>query len=152
MARSVKKGPFIDDHVMKAILGMNARNEKKIHNLGDPSARETFPRGNASLGYLGIRHNFALPAQCQLKGMDCGIYCLSLLIGLHGKPSIRWKRDWLKDKRRRSPSRKWDADGQIDIPASSVFASARGANSLIGHELGLHPQKSSRPLLCWSNR
>ena len=31
MARSVKKGPFMDDHLMKAILGMNARNEKKIH-------------------------------------------------------------------------------------------------------------------------
>ncbi len=29
--RSQKKGPFIDDHLMKAILGMNARNEKKIH-------------------------------------------------------------------------------------------------------------------------
>src|SRR6058998_477224 len=31
MARSIKKGPFIDDHLMKAILAMNARNEKKIH-------------------------------------------------------------------------------------------------------------------------
>src|SRR5881296_3945261 len=29
--RSQKKGPFIDDHLMKAMLGMNARNEKKIH-------------------------------------------------------------------------------------------------------------------------
>src|SRR2546421_11354709 len=29
--RSVKKGPFIDDHLMKAILAMNAKNEKKIH-------------------------------------------------------------------------------------------------------------------------
>ncbi|SRR5207302_11423122 len=29
--RSQKKGAFIDDHLNKAILGMNARNEKKIH-------------------------------------------------------------------------------------------------------------------------
>jgi small subunit ribosomal protein S19 len=29
--RSVKKGPFIDGHLMKAILAMNAKNEKKIH-------------------------------------------------------------------------------------------------------------------------
>jgi small subunit ribosomal protein S19 len=29
--RSQKKGAFIDDHHNKAILGMNARNEKKIH-------------------------------------------------------------------------------------------------------------------------
>ena len=29
--RSQKKGPFVDDHLMKVILGMNARNEKKIH-------------------------------------------------------------------------------------------------------------------------
>ncbi len=29
--RSLKKGPFIDDHLAKAIVSMNARNEKKIH-------------------------------------------------------------------------------------------------------------------------
>src|SRR5262249_1443023 len=29
--RSQKKGPFIDDHLNKAILAMNANNEKKIH-------------------------------------------------------------------------------------------------------------------------
>jgi len=29
--RSLKKGPFIDNHLMKAILAMNAKNEKKIH-------------------------------------------------------------------------------------------------------------------------
>src|SRR5213595_3673401 len=29
--RSQKKGPFIDDHLNKAILAMNAKNEKKIH-------------------------------------------------------------------------------------------------------------------------
>ena len=31
MARSVKKGPFIDDHVMKVILRMNEAHEKKVH-------------------------------------------------------------------------------------------------------------------------
>src|SRR5213592_4451993 len=31
MARSIKKGPFIDDHLAKAILAMNTKNEKKIH-------------------------------------------------------------------------------------------------------------------------
>ena len=31
MSRSVKKGPFIDNHLMKAIAGMNARNERKVH-------------------------------------------------------------------------------------------------------------------------
>src|ERR1700751_2890000 len=29
--RSLKKGPFIDDHLNKAILALNAKNEKKIH-------------------------------------------------------------------------------------------------------------------------
>jgi small subunit ribosomal protein S19 len=29
--RSQKKGPFMDEPLMKAILGMNARNEKKIY-------------------------------------------------------------------------------------------------------------------------
>ena len=31
MARSVKKGYFIDDHLEAAISGLNARNEKKVH-------------------------------------------------------------------------------------------------------------------------
>ena len=31
MARSVKKGYFIDDHLEKAIASMNARNERKVH-------------------------------------------------------------------------------------------------------------------------
>jgi len=29
--RSQKKGPFVDEPLIKAILGMNARNEKKIY-------------------------------------------------------------------------------------------------------------------------
>src|ERR1041385_293701 len=30
MARSLKKGPFIDDHLMKKIEAMNAANERKV--------------------------------------------------------------------------------------------------------------------------
>jgi small subunit ribosomal protein S19 len=30
MARSTKKGPFIDTHVTEKVEGMNARNEKKV--------------------------------------------------------------------------------------------------------------------------
>jgi small subunit ribosomal protein S19 len=31
MARSVKKGPFIDDHLMKAITRMNEARDKRVH-------------------------------------------------------------------------------------------------------------------------
>ncbi len=31
MARSIKKGPFIDKHLWNAIERMNAANEKKVH-------------------------------------------------------------------------------------------------------------------------
>jgi len=31
MARSIKKGPFVDDHVVKAIAKMNQANEKRVH-------------------------------------------------------------------------------------------------------------------------
>jgi len=31
MARSIKKGPFIDKHLLKAIERMNEANEKKVH-------------------------------------------------------------------------------------------------------------------------
>ncbi len=30
MARSVKKGPFVDDHIMKKIKELNKRNDKKV--------------------------------------------------------------------------------------------------------------------------
>ncbi len=30
MARSIKKGPFVDDHLMKKIEALNAANEKKV--------------------------------------------------------------------------------------------------------------------------
>ena len=32
MARSLKKGPFVDDHLMKKIDSMNAANERKVVN------------------------------------------------------------------------------------------------------------------------
>jgi small subunit ribosomal protein S19 len=30
MTRSLKKGPFIDDHLMKKVEALNARNEKRV--------------------------------------------------------------------------------------------------------------------------
>ena len=32
MSRSLKKGPFIDNHLAKKVAGMNDRNEKKVIN------------------------------------------------------------------------------------------------------------------------
>ena len=34
MARSLKKGPFVDDHLMKKIDELNEKNEKKVIKLG----------------------------------------------------------------------------------------------------------------------
>jgi len=31
MARSTKKGPFVDGHLSRAIANMNAKNERKVH-------------------------------------------------------------------------------------------------------------------------
>jgi small subunit ribosomal protein S19 len=30
MARSIKKGPFVDDHLRKKIVGMNEKGEKRV--------------------------------------------------------------------------------------------------------------------------
>lgn len=30
MGRSLKKGPFVDDHLMKKIVALNEKNEKKV--------------------------------------------------------------------------------------------------------------------------
>jgi small subunit ribosomal protein S19 len=30
MARSLKKGPFVDDHLMKKVEAMNAANDRKV--------------------------------------------------------------------------------------------------------------------------
>ncbi len=32
MSRSLKKGPYIDDHLAKKVAGMNDRNEKRVIN------------------------------------------------------------------------------------------------------------------------
>ena len=30
MARSIKKGPFVDDHLLKKVRELNKRNDKKV--------------------------------------------------------------------------------------------------------------------------
>jgi small subunit ribosomal protein S19 len=57
MARSLKKGPFIDDHLMKKILGMNESGEKRI--IKSWSRRSTiFPEmlGHTIALYDGRKH------------------------------------------------------------------------------------------------
>ena len=34
MARSLKKGPFVDDHLMKKVEALNASGKKKLLKLG----------------------------------------------------------------------------------------------------------------------
>ncbi|MBW3635086.1 MAG: 30S ribosomal protein S19 [Armatimonadetes bacterium] len=57
MSRSLKKGPFIDDHLMKKILGMNESGEKRI--IKSWSRRSTvFPEmiGHTIALYDGRKH------------------------------------------------------------------------------------------------
>ena len=57
MARSLKKAPFIDDHLMKKILGMNETGEKRI--IKSWSRRSTvFPEmiGHTIALYDGRKH------------------------------------------------------------------------------------------------
>ena len=57
MSRSAKKGPFIDDHLMKKIVGMNQINDKKV--LRTWSRRSTiFPDmvGHTIAVHDGRRH------------------------------------------------------------------------------------------------
>ena len=34
MSRSLKKGPFIDEHLMKKVVALNEANQKKVFKLG----------------------------------------------------------------------------------------------------------------------
>jgi small subunit ribosomal protein S19 len=45
MARSLKKGPFIDSHLRIKVEGMNARNEKKVigHTIAVHNGRKFIP-------------------------------------------------------------------------------------------------------------
>ena len=57
MARSLKKGPFCDDHLMKKIIGMNDGGDKRIVKSG--SRRSTiFPEmiGHTIALYDGRKH------------------------------------------------------------------------------------------------
>ncbi|MBO8172767.1 MAG: 30S ribosomal protein S19 [Bacillaceae bacterium] len=57
MGRSLKKGPFVDDHLMKKIEELNAKNEKKV--IKTWSRRSTiFPEfvGHTIAVYDGRKH------------------------------------------------------------------------------------------------
>lgn len=57
MGRSLKKGPFVDDHLMKKIEEMNEKNEKKV--IKTWSRRSTiFPEfvGHTIAVYDGRKH------------------------------------------------------------------------------------------------
>lgn len=57
MGRSLKKGPFCDDHLMKKVEGMNEKNEKKV--IKTWSRRSTiFPDfiGHTIAVYDGRKH------------------------------------------------------------------------------------------------
>ncbi|OLO27169.1 30S ribosomal protein S19 [Alkalihalophilus pseudofirmus] len=57
MGRSLKKGPFVDDHLMKKVENMNEKNEKKV--IKTWSRRSTiFPEfiGHTLAVYDGRKH------------------------------------------------------------------------------------------------
>lgn len=57
MGRSLKKGPFVDDHLMKKIQALNEKNEKKV--IKTWSRRSTiFPEfvGHTIAVYDGRKH------------------------------------------------------------------------------------------------
>ncbi|MBM7646863.1 small subunit ribosomal protein S19 [Scopulibacillus daqui] len=57
MGRSLKKGPFVDDHLMKKVEGLNEKNEKKV--IKTWSRRSTiFPEfiGHTIAVYDGRKH------------------------------------------------------------------------------------------------
>ena len=57
MARSIKKGPFVDEHLMKKVEAMNEANDKKV--IKTWSRRSTiFPefRGHTIAVYDGRKH------------------------------------------------------------------------------------------------
>jgi len=57
MARSVKKGPFVDEHLMIKIAGMNERSEKKVVKTWS-RASVIFPTfiGHTIAVYNGKKH------------------------------------------------------------------------------------------------
>lgn len=57
MGRSLKKGPFVDDHLMKKVEGLNVKNDKKV--IKTWSRRSTiFPDfiGHTIAVYDGRKH------------------------------------------------------------------------------------------------
>ncbi|TCS81544.1 30S ribosomal protein S19 [Tepidibacillus fermentans] len=57
MGRSLKKGPFVDDHLMKKVVELNEKNEKKV--IKTWSRRSTiFPEfvGHTIAVYDGRKH------------------------------------------------------------------------------------------------
>ncbi len=84
MARSLKKSPFIDDHLMKKILGMNETGEKRI--IKSWSRRSTvFPEmiGHTIALYDGRKH-IPVYVQENMVGHKLGEFAPTRTFKRHG--------------------------------------------------------------------
>ena len=84
MSRSLKKSPFIDDHLMKKILGMNETGEKRI--IKSWSRRSTvFPEmiGHTIALYDGRKH-IPVYVQENMVGHKLGEFAPTRTFKRHG--------------------------------------------------------------------
>ena len=84
MARSLKKGPFVDDHLMKKVVELNETNNKKV--IQTWSRRSTiFPEfiGHTIAVYNGKEHTPVYVTE-DMVGHKLGEFALTRKFGGHG--------------------------------------------------------------------
>lgn len=112
--------------ILQLLLDQNWQ-PQKVHDLGDTGPRKAFTHSDAGLCQCRVRRDFLSSASRQLKRTDLGTQHFRFLIVLDSLPGIQWKHGRVNEKRRRSPARKRDSEGQSEIPPGSEFARVSGA-------------------------
>lgn len=58
MSRSLKKGPFCDDHLMKKVVALNEAGKKKLLKLGAVVLQSSLNLLNTHLPFITVRNMF----------------------------------------------------------------------------------------------
>ena len=58
MARSLKKGPFVDAHLMKKVEALNESGKKKLSKLGQDVQQSSLNLSNIHLQYITEKNIF----------------------------------------------------------------------------------------------
>ena len=89
MARSTKKGPFIDSHLMTKVEGMNTRNEKKVIRTWSRASTIMPEMVGLTLGVHDGRRHVPIFVSENMVGHKLGEFALTRIFKSHSAAGKR---------------------------------------------------------------